>query len=142
TTLQGGDFGYGTVFEVVAGSSTITTLASFDYSNGANPYAGLIMDGSGNLFGTTNQGGALGYGAVFEVAAGSGAITTLGSFDYYTNGAYPAFGGHLFQDADGNLFGTAISGGPGGNGTVFEVALAGNSITVTSTVTITDPPVV
>ena len=44
----------GTVFEVAAGSGTITTLASFNGTNGAHPHGGLVEDSSGNLFGTTD----------------------------------------------------------------------------------------
>ena len=51
--MEGGAIGDGTVFELAKGSSTITTLASFNGTNGANPEAGLIMDSSGNLYGTT-----------------------------------------------------------------------------------------
>src|SRR5262249_58453301 len=100
---QGGASGCGTVLEVAAGSGTITTLASFDYTNGANPHAGLVLDSSGNLFGTTLFGGASGYGTVFELAAGSGTITTLASFDS-TNGADRQAGQEL--DSRGKLFGT------------------------------------
>ena len=50
--------GYGTVFEIVNGSGTITTLASFNGTNGFDPEASLIEDSSGNLFGTTDGGGA------------------------------------------------------------------------------------
>ena len=60
TTSQGGTSGDGTVFEVAKGSGTITTLASFNGTNGANPYGGLIEDTSGNLFGTTSGGGSSG----------------------------------------------------------------------------------
>ncbi len=80
TTGDGGADGLGTVFEVAHNSNTITTLASFTGSNGELPYAGLVQDGSGNLFGTTYQGGANGDGTVFEVAHNSNTITTLASF--------------------------------------------------------------
>ena len=50
---DGGASGDGTVFEVAAGSGTITTLASFNGTNGASPDGGLVEDSSGNLFGTT-----------------------------------------------------------------------------------------
>ena len=70
----------GTVFELAQGSGTITTLASFNGTNGSAPYAGLVMDGSGNLYGTTYRGGISGDGTVFELAQGSGTITTLASF--------------------------------------------------------------
>ena len=51
------------VFELAQGSGTITTLASFNSTDGLDPHAGLIMDSSGNLYGTTAGGGAsLGHG--------------------------------------------------------------------------------
>ncbi len=80
TTSGGGASGDGTVFELAKGSSTLTTLASFNGSNGQNPFAGLIMDSSGNLYGTTAYQGAHGDGTVFEFAKGSSTITTLASF--------------------------------------------------------------
>ena len=84
TTRTGGAQGDGTVFELAKGSSTITTLASFNGSNGSYPVAGLIMDSSGNLYGTTEHGGANGDGTVFELAKGSSTITTLASFNTFT----------------------------------------------------------
>src|SRR5215813_4358251 len=81
--------------------ATLSTLATFNpFPNGAHPYAGLVLDSSGNLFGTTYQGGASDAGTVFEVAAGSGTITTLDSFNY-PNGAFPTAG--LVLDSSGNL---------------------------------------
>ena len=74
-------YGYGTVFEVAASSSTITTLASFNGTNGGYSYGSLVEDGNGNLFGTTKYGGVQGDGTVFELAAGSGTKITLASFD-------------------------------------------------------------
>ena len=72
----------GTVFEVAAGSNAITTLAYFNGANGANPNSALIEDSSGNLFGTTVEGGASNDGTVFEVAAGRRhTITPLASFN-------------------------------------------------------------
>ena len=118
--------GDGTVFEVAAGSGTITTLASFTGANGAYPYGGLVEDSSGNLFGTTPRGGTSGDGTVFEVDHGSGTITTLASFNG-TNGASPQ--GGLVEDSSGNLFGTTSQAGPSGDGTVFEVATGSGTIT-------------
>src|SRR5262249_44077231 len=60
---------------------TLTTLASFNGANGNGPVAGVTLDAHGNLFGTTEFGGASDRGAVFELAAGSGTITTLASFN-------------------------------------------------------------
>ncbi len=125
-TMAGGPAGGGTVFEVAAGSGVITTLASFNGTNGVAPQGGLVEDSSGNLFGTTIAGGLAGGGTVFEVAAGSGVITTLASFNG-TNGVAPQ--GGLVEDSSGNLFGTTMAGGPAGGGTVFEVAAGSGVIT-------------
>ncbi len=108
TTSNGGSSGYGTVFEWVKSLGTITVLASFNGTNGAHSSAGLIMDGSGNLYGTAYSGGASNGGTVFEVVKGSGAITVLGSFNG-TNGAYPYAG--LVMDGTGDLYGTTYGGG-------------------------------
>jgi uncharacterized repeat protein (TIGR03803 family) len=118
TTGAGGASNDGTVFELANGKHTITTLASFNGSNGADPVAGLILDSSGNLYGTASAGGASGDGTVFELARGSGTITTLASFNG-SNGAGPHAG--LILDSGGNLYGTASVGGASGDGTVFEV---------------------
>ena len=126
TTGYGGAFGDGTVFELAQGSNTITTLASFNGTNGANPHAGLVMDSSGNLYGTTYGGGTSGDGTVFELAAGSGTITTLASFNG-TNGVDPVAG--LIMDGSGNLYGTTLMGGASGDGTVFELAAGNDTIT-------------
>jgi len=77
TTAAGEASGYGTVFEVTKTSSgyaaTPTILVSFDNANGAVPLGSLIADANGNLFGTTEEGGAFGFGTVFEVT-GSGFV--------------------------------------------------------------------
>jgi uncharacterized repeat protein (TIGR03803 family) len=133
TTFEGGAYARGTVFELAKGSGTITTLASFDGTDGLHPYAGLFMDASGNLYGTTVFGGpgfqdgvTTGYGTVFELAQGSGTITTLASFDG-TDGANPYAG--LVMDSSGNLYGTTTNGGAGNVGTVFEVVQGSGTIT-------------
>jgi uncharacterized repeat protein (TIGR03803 family) len=125
TTYLGGASGDGTVFELAKGSDTIHTLASFTGTNGANPEAGLVMDSSGNLYGTTNLGGATNDGTVFELAKGSGTIQTLASFNG-TNGANPS--DSLIMDSSGNLFGTTVYGGASGDGTVFELAHGSDTI--------------
>ena len=126
-TYLGGSSGDGTVFEITAGSGVITTLASFNGTNGANPGGGVVEDGSGDLFGTAENGGSSGCGTVFEIAAGSGKITTLASFNGTTNGGIPESG--LVEDNNGDLFGTTIHGGASGYGTVFEVAAGSGAIT-------------
>ncbi len=67
TTLAGGKDGYGTVFEFNS-SGTLTTLYSFtNGTDGANPYGGVTLDSSGNLYGTTTRGGQDGWGTLFEI---------------------------------------------------------------------------
>jgi len=130
TTGFGGAYGYGTTFEIVKTSSgyagTPTTLVNFDNANGSSPYAGLIADADGNLFGTTSGGGAYGYGTVFEIVKTkrgyASTPTTLVSFDN-AHGSYPTAG--LIADAQGNLFGTTYEGGASDLGTVFEVTGSG-----------------
>ncbi len=123
----------GTVFELAAGSGTITTLASFDGANGESPEAGLIMDSSGNLYGTTSEGGASGDGTAFELADGTGTITTLASFDG-NDGSYPD--GALIMDSSGNLYGTTADGGASNDGTVFKIT-NGPSFAITGPTTVT-----
>ena len=139
TTEAGGAANDGTVFELQKGSSSITTLASFTGSNGAKPYAGLVMDSSGNLFGTTYYGGSgwtgsanSGYGTVFAIVHGTASITTLASFNG-SNGAYPFAG--LVEDSSGDVFGTTSGGGAFSDGTVFEVIKGNGSITTLATCT-------
>ncbi|MBY0522985.1 MAG: hypothetical protein K2R98_06285 [Gemmataceae bacterium] len=129
TTSGGGTSDDGTLFELSpagGGAYNLTTLVNFTGTNGANPHAGLIMDGSGNLFGTTQGGGtAGGYGTVFELSPTGGGgynLVTLVSFNS-TNGAQPA--GGLVEDSAGNLFGTTLAGGPANLGTVFELSPVG-----------------
>jgi uncharacterized repeat protein (TIGR03803 family) len=124
TAIAGGASGDGTVFELVRGSGTITTLASFNFYDGKWPEAALVMDSSGNLYGTTYLGGFIpgsqtGLGSVFKLASGSGQITRLASFNG-TDGEYPE--GALVMDSSGDLYGTTYAGGASGNGTIFELA--------------------
>lgn len=114
---------YGTVFSVAPGTHAISMRASFDLTSGGLPHGDLIMDAAGNLFGTTQTGGAHNGGTVFEVAAGTNTVTTLATFDNATTGGYPLAG--LIADANGNLFGTTEIGGPNGYGTVFEITGSG-----------------
>jgi uncharacterized repeat protein (TIGR03803 family) len=118
-TLDGGAYGYGTVFEIHEGSSTFTTLASFNYADGWAPQGGLTVDAAGDLFGTTLNGGANDEGTVFEIAAGSHTITTVTSFNA-TDGESP-YGG-VALDASGDIYGTTNSGGSSDYGTIFEIA--------------------
>lgn len=121
TTANGGQYNYGTVFEISANTGTETILHSFaGYPNdGQNPNAGLIMDGAGNLYGTTVSGGAASSGAVFKINA-IGTESLVYSFNGLGDGGNPYAG--LVMDSAGNLFGTTPKGGANGDGAVFKVA--------------------
>ena len=104
--------GDGTVFELAQGSGTITTLASFNGTNGATPAAGLIMDSSGNLYGTTRcRRGLRTDGTVFELAAGQRHDHHAGFVQRHQRGD-PQAG--LIMDSSGNLYGTTRGGGANG----------------------------
>jgi uncharacterized repeat protein (TIGR03803 family) len=135
-----GTVGDGTVFELARTASgyasTPTVLATFNGTDGAYPDAGLLADNKGDLFGTTLQGGADGDGTVFEIAnTASGYASTpivLASFTG-SNGQNP-IGGALIADTNGDLFGTAQTGGAHGDGTIFEIARTANGYAGTLTV--------
>ena len=109
----------------------LTTLATFNGANGANPDAGLTMDAAGDLFGTTSSGGANGTGGtVFEIPKGSAgfaaALVTLDSFPAAALLGIPAGPqGDLSIDAAGDLFGTTRLNGANGDGSVFEITNSG-----------------
>ena len=128
TTTLGGNFSAakGVVFEVKAGSNAITVLATFssdDSENGiikgTQPYGNVVLDRSGDLWGTTAYGGQYGHGTVFELKAGDSSITNIDSFYGANNGIRPQCG--LAFDSNGDLFGTTTDGGLFGNGIIFEV---------------------
>jgi len=97
-----------------------SVLYSFTGSDGAHPTAGLIADGAGNLYSTTFEGGADGYGVVFKLAP-NGTETVLHSFaDNGSDGYFPEAG--LIKDKTGNLFGTTVRGGADNDGVVFKLA--------------------
>jgi uncharacterized repeat protein (TIGR03803 family) len=135
TTESGGANSQGTVFEMTRnsnGSWTETVLYSFTGStDGGQPYGSLVLDGAGNLYGTTNYGGnancTMGCGTVFELTPGSSGWTesVLYSFTGGSDGREPS--ARLLADAAGNLYGTTMLGGTissvcsSGCGTVFKL---------------------
>ena len=129
TTYNGGPRNLGTVWELKAGSNTITTLGTFDGTNGANPLGSVVMDAHGNLFGAANLGGSKGEGTVWEIAAGTTNLTALVTFNT-SNGADP-YGG-VTIDSHGNLYGTTNAGGAKGSGTVWQIAAGTSNITTLS----------
>ena len=116
----------GTVFQVTT-NGTLTSLVSFNGTNGAYPESGLVLGSDGDFYGTTAYGGPsyrrsmgspiLVPGTIFKISV-SGDLTTLASFNR-TNGASPS--GRLVLGIDGNFYGTTVAGGPTEVGTVFQM---------------------
>jgi len=126
TTPQGGAFGNGVVFKLTKnsdGSWTESVLHAFaGGTDGATPYAEVTFDTSGNLYGTTQYGGASSAGTVFQLAPNSDGTWTervLYSFTGGSDGANP-FSGVIF-DGGGNLYGTTYYGGASGAGVVYKL---------------------
>jgi uncharacterized repeat protein (TIGR03803 family) len=124
TTYIGGSVGYGTVFEMTP-TGTLTTLASFNGTNGIEPDS-LLQGSDSNFYGTTSGGGK-NDGTVFKLTPG-GILTTLVSFNG-TTGIGP---NSLLQGSDGNFYGTTGGGGGGGYGTAFMITPAGVLTTLVS----------
>ena len=127
----GGDY-CGTVFRLGALGNETQLYIFQGGSDGVTPESGLLMDGAGNLYGTTSLGGGAGgcsdgqingCGIVFKLAP-DGAETVLFRFDGGSDGGGPA--GTLIEDTAGNLYGITRSGGTKGDGTVFRLAPDGS----------------
>ena len=148
TTAQGGqqsgvcaETGCGVVYELTpsGGSWTQTVIYTFSGgSDGDSPFAGLIFDTAGNLYGATGYGGTGSVGTVFELTpSGSGwAKATLYDFHGGIDGAYPD--GGLILGLPGNLYGTTLVGGAGNGGTVFQLSTSGGGWTHTVLYEFTD----
>jgi uncharacterized repeat protein (TIGR03803 family) len=121
------------MFVAVLGSVVLTTQFSqaqtfsvlYNFggaADGGDPYAGLIRDANGNLYGTVGYGGTAYAGGVYKVDA-TGNETMLYSFTGGADGAYPI--STLARDSAGNLYGTTTQGGSVGAGVVFRVDPSG-----------------
>jgi uncharacterized repeat protein (TIGR03803 family) len=129
TTVQGGDFGSGTVWRLHPngdGSWTHTVLYSFTGgTDGAEPYKGVTLDGAGNLYGTavTGGGGACegGCGVAYRLAnaGGTWTETVIHPFTGGDDGSGP--GARLTLDDNGTVYGMAPTGGTFGAGTIYEM---------------------
>ncbi len=132
TTANGGQYGYGVVYEMMPSQNgwKVTPIYSFTGgSDGAQPAGGVVFDSNGNLFGTTFHGGSSNnYGTVFELTYVPGTGWTekvVYTFQGGSDGRYPAAG--LIFDSAGNLYGSTFLGGDGQGGTVFELSPSGNT---------------
>jgi uncharacterized repeat protein (TIGR03803 family) len=126
-TAGGGQ--YGNVFKLTNSGSGWTESVLYDFTNGndgGDPATALILDGSGNLYGTTETGG-VGGGTVFKLTAGSWTYSVLVSL----TGAGGPQGGELTMDASGNIYGTTYGDGAHNLGSVFSLTPSDGSYTYT-----------
>jgi len=152
STVEGGGSsqcsqGCGTVFKITP-SGTLTTLHSFDVSDGAYPVGTLVQATDGTFYGTTYgvypeaksanidraslEGTTSSYGTIFKVTR-DGTLITLHTFcsqNGCADGNYPA--GALVQATDGNFYGTTEYGGASSGGTIFKIAAGGMLTTLYS----------
>jgi uncharacterized repeat protein (TIGR03803 family) len=128
TTYRGGGtgcggYGCGSIYKIAPDGSESVLHAFSGGSDGADPEASLLVDGVGNVFGTTAQGGGAGCGiygcgTVFKIAA-DGSETVLHAFTGGSDGLAPR--GPLIADKDGYLYGTTEGGGHQ-SGAIFKLA--------------------
>ena len=136
TTLLGGTYGDGTVYEISPVGKKLFTrvIYSFgaDATDALNPPAGVTVDPQGNLYGTSSFGGANGVGAVYKLApSGSGwTESILYNFQGLDDGQNPV--GGLILDSAGNLYGATFDGGINGGGVVYELSPSGSGWTFTT----------
>src|ERR1051326_3563139 len=140
TTRLGGAYGQGVVFQLTPNADGWTYSVLYNFCakpnclDGAQPYASLIVDIRGNLYGTATSGGANNQGTVFRLGPGANtrwALTTLYSFCADANcadGAFPFAGVTYANAAKGlpsapasPLFGTTVSGGSTSGGVAYEL---------------------
>jgi uncharacterized repeat protein (TIGR03803 family) len=133
TTTYGGNYdtqfgGDGTVFKITA-NGVFTSLAAFNFTNGALPQNGLVKATDGYFYGTARSGGfapnsVSGTGTIFRISP-AGGLTNLYTFgsvpttnNVFLDGYAPV--ASLVQAQDGNFYGMTTSGGPNGFGTIFQ----------------------
>lgn len=127
TSVQGGAFGGGTVFELSPSGSGWTHTVLYNFTGGADggePYKGVTLDAHGNLYGTavTGGGGSCegGCGVVYELT-NSGGIWTQSVIHAFTGSDGSGPGSPVAVDAQGNLYGTTPTGGSNGFGVIYEM---------------------
>ncbi len=122
TTVMGGANGGGTVFELSPseGGWTFTVLYSFVAQSAGGPRAGLTMDGTGSLYGTTFDDGLYGMGSVFKLTHSPSGWTYTSLHDFSgSEGECPQ--SNVVIDVHGNLYGTTTSGGTYDHGGIWEI---------------------
>lgn len=125
TTAEGGAYEWGSVYRLSQSNGVWSNQPLYDFTytgtSGTGPEpSGLVMDGAGNLYGTTQQGGEYGVGELFKLTptAGYWRFTLIHAFAGSTDGGYPW--GQLVIDSSGDIYGTTLTGGVFQYGTTYK----------------------
>jgi uncharacterized repeat protein (TIGR03803 family) len=127
TTFGGGTNGFGTIYKLST-NGLLTTLFTFDHTNGVLPAGGLLRASNGWFYGTASEGGVFHYGTLFRLGPDN-QFDVVVAFNS-TNGAFPHAG--LALGLDGNFYGTTYKGGAFAKGTIFKISPAGLLTTLVS----------
>ena len=137
TTVNGGASGAGAVYELSPSGLGWTEKVIYSFSGGADglsPYAGLVFDQSGNLYGATVGGGTGNGGTVFKLTPSGGTWTLSTLYTFLGTGGQLAGGpfGRVLLGSNGNIYGAAFSDGLYGFGAAFKLTPSGGGYTYTS----------
>lgn len=135
TTVLGGDFGGGTVFQLSPSGNGWVHIVLYSFTggeDGGEPYKGVTLDAEGNLYGTAVTGGSGscegGCGVAYKLTHGTWTQTVIHAFTGGKDGSGP--GARLTIDGQGNLYGMAPTGGANGLGTIYQIHPEGNDWTL------------
>jgi uncharacterized repeat protein (TIGR03803 family) len=134
-SLGGDSHSDGVVFKAVGSGSNWTESAIYTFAgspDGSHPFAGVVFDSTGALWGTTSAGGSSGNGTIYKLTPSGSSWTeqVIYNFSGAADGGYPV--GGLVPDGMGNFYGTTASGGSNGGGTVYELTPNGSSWNLTT----------
>jgi uncharacterized repeat protein (TIGR03803 family) len=133
TTIGGGDFADGTVYELSPSPAgwTETTLHSFNETDGESPFGGVVFDAHGNMLGTTIRGGSHGSAVIWQLTPSGGSWNFSLVHEFAgddCNGPVDT----MTLDAQGNLYGTSSYTGANGDGEIFMLSPSGGGWNFTS----------
>lgn len=131
TTSDGGLHGDGTVFKMTPSNGGWTESVLYSFQGGAGdgvqPLSGVVLDASGNLYGTTFHGGPTNNGVVYKLSpSGSGWVEQV-LYSFQNNGDGTGVSAGVVVDQAGNLYGATTLGHEGAEGTVYEISPSGGS---------------
>jgi uncharacterized repeat protein (TIGR03803 family) len=131
TTLLGGAYGNGTVYQVTRSGVERVIYSFTGGRNAVNPGAAVTLDAEGNIYGTTSFGGYYGVVAIYKLSPSGSrwTETVLYSFRNQNDGQNPL--GGVILDQSGNLYGATFDGGANGGGTVYELSPSAGTWTLT-----------